>query len=595
MTSRLRGVCARLSALAARAGVLASSEALTVPSGWCARWEVPISLALMGVFSALALGGLWVAWQIPFALIDDFHTCELAAQVWADGLPGFLWKQFGSPSIVRFRWAWELYSVLVWTGVGPHPGMQHVLQFSLRMACCAAAVRLLGALLGCAVRPVAIVMVTAYGFFFPVVPESRLSPVEPLQCLLILACLAWTARLLRERGGDLGLVTTRSKVAFGLSFLLLSGMKETSLPIMAILLAVILLCQVYHRRRCALFSLSLLFVSGMALWRTLVALRVSWYADVLLSKEAGGSVGWLAYRMRCLVGQLSMADWTRPWLGVSVGVLCVAMAVRIALLLIRVETRRAVAPWLVVGLCAAAMLGMYSRLPAAPRYMYPLVWVTAVFVGGGVDALLRVCPCNLWSVALVAAAGCFLAVGNWPDFLWHFACQKASRDSETHLLMSISAAADRAPDLPVHMVAPFGTLGGKAPATVPDEKFESIRLYLTRFRPRYSGAREIAARYVSAPLDSGRTAGPAIVVSRLDVRATPLDTCGKLHVQNLTRFCPVVDSSAVQFCLAVRRLLGDLWLGPCLVPAADYGAPETVAGGASDVWQTAMVTLGPAL
>ena len=100
-----------------------------------------------------------------------------------------------------------------------------------------------------------------------------------------------------------------------ISFLCLSGTKETALVALALLTAVLLICQLEQRRAAFGLSTLLIAVTVFVAWRVYVVATFNAYAAG--SANLGSfNLGWLAWRLHQTVGLLTAVPSSELWLTV---------------------------------------------------------------------------------------------------------------------------------------------------------------------------------------------------------------------------------------------------------------------------------------
>lgn len=545
------------------------------------KHEVSFSV-LIFMFASLAAVATWIAFQIDVSLIDDVW-CAVTVRIGEGGVPYFLRHTFIDSDLYRFHWLWDLEQTVRWILLGDHPGRHHLIMLSYRLLTCVAAVWV--SLMITTTRSWVIMLApAAYGFFMPIVPESRLGAQEPLFSLFLLISLGFVCRVITNYRGDLAKLSGWEKTGLVISFLCLSGTKETALVALALLTAVLLICQLEQRRAAFGLSTLLIAITVFVAWRVYVVATFNAYAAG--SANLGSfNLGWLAWRLRQTVGLLTAVPSSELWLTVLLLGIFAMSGLTMVRSLRRIRDCPSGRALLVVVVLLVTLILVSAQLRYVIRYAEPAMWTAAVMFGVGLCEITRRLPhrCQSAFAILVMLLVC---LGNYSAFLLPFASQQTERRMEQEAIASLLAAHEASPDRNLYI---FGAS--------PDHDWDPVRRiesatlmqsYLKHYRPLYQDRPAVTlASIEQMPV---RIEPGTVIVARSDFETVARELDREIPVQLVSEHGLRHDSKIVQLyegVAASARLLG---LSAGMESAwTDAGAPPKLTD-PSVAWRVWVVT-----
>ncbi len=513
-----------------------------------------IPLLLISIMVAV---GFWMSTQISISLIDDIWCSLFAGPNSNVGFFEYVWGAFTDPMAGRFRWFFDFKMSLLWNLFATNLGLLHAIEYLIRIMICALSVYCL-----CIVeKPTSVLICIApviYGFFFPIVPESRLGLQEPIQSLMMIACMSWICRLLVINNGNLSATSHFSRLGFTLIFICLSGCKETSFLYMTAFLAPLLWCQFKYKEFRFLFTGVLLVTLFITLWRVWIVFSNS---EGYGHQQAGGlNLGWIFYIMRTTIQDRILMFWgERPLL---------AVLVLIVFLLVPVKVYRSFKDSEMIGKQCARLfvilfgfisLLLVAKLKLVMRYMEPAMWIVSIIFGIGLNCFdhklkalyPKICMCIFLLL---------IALGNYPQFLWHFAAQANTRNNEARLLEYISNVYDRNPSANVYI---FGWDEKSEWYTVRRiEEARHIMDYFEHYRPKYLDQTSHSIIPIEKVSKVSISNG-ALLISKSSDEVIRANSEMNYTLYKVAEFAPPKHTPAVDVYLWVKRTLSQsgLWKG----------------------------------
>ena len=519
-------------------------------------WIDFVPLFLISIMVAV---GFWMSTQISISLVDDIW-CSLFLGPSSDvGFFEYVWGVLTDPMAGRFRWFFDFKMSLLWNLFATNLGLLHAIEYLIRIIICALSVYCL-----CIVeKPTSVLVCIApviYGFFSPIVPESRLCLQEPIQSLMMIACMSWICRLLVINNGNLSDTSYFSRFGFTLIFICLSGSKETSFLYMTAFLVPLIWCQFKYKKFQFLFTGVLLITLLITLWRVWVIFSSPEGYGYQQAEGGGFNLGWLFYIMRTTILDRILMFWgERPLLAVLVLVVFLLVPVKVYRSFKDSEMIGKQCARLFVILFGFISLLFVAKLQLVMRYMEPAMWIVSIIFGIGLSCfdhkLKALYPKICMYIFLL-----LIALGNYPKFLWHFAAQANVRNNEARLLAYISNVYDKYPSANVYI---FGW----------DEKSEwmavrrieqaiQIKHYFEYFRPKYLDQ----TSHSIIPIEKapeGIIANGRLLISKSNDEVIRENSEMNYTLYKVAEFAPQRHTPAVDVYLWIKRVLSQsgLWNG----------------------------------
>ncbi len=394
-----------------------------------------------GMLAILFIPILYYSTFTPFALIDDLGDWKAISILHTpiEWLYNILFNYHQ-----RFRPTWELYNALMWSIFGDHPYLHHLVRLGLKLLPIFFFYQTLKKLLNNqnSIRLILLSFTILY-LFTPNAPDARLGPQETLLILFLSISFYFYVKVQQST-----FTFNANYVILLLSFLLLSGSKESSLPL---LLAIILSLA---------FIIPKTYKSGVLLLPFILIFFILLFQILKITHGAGYgtkpiSVQLIINNINHIFDYVFMKGWASLLIGIALWSSIKSIHTFLIEHKISLDKNKIKVLYssnyesinlfiLLVVLCFAGYF-IFSLLFWQPvlRYFYPLSFLYAIIFAFSINYLwVNVCNKNNMFILVVSLALGLFVYSNYYNLVNQYSLQYTTRNNEKKLLASIKSHLD---------------------------------------------------------------------------------------------------------------------------------------------------------